>query len=153
MDAKALSQAPARLHALPSWQITQIATHAGRLVSEALGAVDSRRYHFALLAALEEFGPLSQAELGRRCGIDRSYIVEAVNELEASGQVVRATDPADRRRNTITVTEGGVAQLRRIDTALAEAQDAVFAPLSAAERDRLAALLGRVLEHCAELRG
>ncbi|MEU6083901.1 MarR family transcriptional regulator [Streptomyces sp. NPDC047108] len=153
MDAKALSQAPGRLHSLPSWQITQIATHAGRVVSDALAGVDSRRYHFALLAALEEFGPLSQAELGRRCGIDRSYIVEAVNELEAAGQVVRATDPSDRRRNTITVTEDGVAQLRRIDTALAEAQDAVLAPLSAAERDRLTALLGRVLEHCADLRG
>ncbi|MEV1174226.1 hypothetical protein [Nonomuraea sp. NPDC049784] len=53
--------------------ITQTATHAARLVSEALDMAGARRYHYALLATLEEFGPSSQAELGRRCAIDRSY--------------------------------------------------------------------------------
>ncbi|MFG2357354.1 MarR family winged helix-turn-helix transcriptional regulator [Streptomyces sp. NPDC048521] len=144
---KAISQAPARLRATPSWLVTQIATHTARLVSRALASVDARRYHFALLASLDEFGPLSQAELGRRCGIDRSYIVEAVNELAGAGLVVRDVDAADRRRNTITVTPAGVRQLHRIEHALAEAQDSLLAPLEPGEREQLTALLERVLAH------
>ncbi|MEU2395006.1 MarR family winged helix-turn-helix transcriptional regulator [Streptomyces sp. NPDC007369] len=149
MDAKAYSQVPARLHAMPSWLITQIATHAARLVTQGLSNVGAHRYHFALMAALEEFGPLSQAELGRRSGIDRSYIVESLNELEDAGMVVRAVDPADRRRNTVTVTKAGLDQLRRIDGALAEAQDAMLDGLSVTERATLTALLTRVLHQVA----
>ncbi|MER7005484.1 MarR family winged helix-turn-helix transcriptional regulator [Dactylosporangium sp. NPDC000555] len=37
--------------------------------------------------------------------VDRSYVVEAINELAERGLVVRAVDPANRRRNTITITE------------------------------------------------
>ncbi|CAL9655534.1 MarR family winged helix-turn-helix transcriptional regulator [Streptomyces sp. enrichment culture] len=144
---KAISHAPARLQATPSWLVTQIATHAARLVSQALTSVDARRYDFALLASLDEFGPLSQAELGRRCGIDRSYIVEAVNELAGGGLVVRDVDTADRRRNTITITEAGVRQLKRIEHALAEVQDSLLTPLAPAERKQLTALLQRVLDH------
>ncbi len=147
MDLTAVSKAPARLRATPSWLVTQIATRAARLVTQALTSVDARRYHFALLAALDEFGPASQAELGRRCGIDRSYIVEAVNELAAAGLVVRVVDQADRRRNTVTVTGEGRAQLRSIGDALDDAQDDLLAPLSPQEREQLTALLGRVLDH------
>lgn len=147
MTMKAISQAPARLRATPSWLVTQIATHASRLVSQALTSTDARRYHFALLSSLDEFGPLSQAELGRRCGIDRSYIVEAVNELAADGFAVRATDESDRRRNTITITPAGARQLQRIEHALADAQDSLLAPLQPDERAQLTALLERVLDH------
>ncbi|WP_338783636.1 MarR family winged helix-turn-helix transcriptional regulator [Streptomyces sp. DG1A-41] len=147
MDLTDVSKAPARLRTTPSWLVTQIATRAARLVARALTSVGARRYHFALLAALDEFGPASQAELGRRCGIDRSYIVEAVNELAAAGLVLRVVDQADRRRNTVTVTEAGRAQLHSIGDALNGAQDDLLAPLSPQEREQLTALLGRVLDH------
>jgi DNA-binding MarR family transcriptional regulator len=100
-----------------------------------------------LLAALEEFGPASQAALGRRTGIDRSYVVEAVNKLADRGLVERTRDPEDRRRNIITITPGGVRQLRRLDGVLAGIQDELLAPLSADERDELARLLRQVLDH------
>ena len=138
---------PARLRGKPSWLMTQTAMHAGRLVSEGLAAADARGYHYRLLAALEEFGPASQAALGRRTGIDRSYVVEAINELAEGGLVERTRDPEDRRRNIITITAAGVKQLQRLDGVLAEIQDELLAPLSADERDELVRLLRRVLEH------
>jgi DNA-binding MarR family transcriptional regulator len=127
--------------------MTQTAMHAHRLVSEGLAAADARGYHYRLLAALEEFGPASQAALGRRTGIDRSYVVEAVNELADRGLVERARDPEDRRRNIITITPAGVRQLRRLDEVVAGIQDELLASLSADERDELARLLRKVLEH------
>lgn len=147
VDETADSAAPARLMTTPSWLITQTATHAHRFVSEGLAAVDARAYHYRLLAALEEFGPASQAALGRRCGVDRSDMVAMINELADRKLLERAPDPSDRRRNIITITPAGVRQLRRLDDVLAEVQDVLLAPLAAEERDQLARLLARVLRH------
>ena len=132
---------------MPSWLLGQAAMRAHRLVVEGLAAAGARGYHYRLLAALEEFGPSSQAALGRRTGIDRSYVVEAINELAEGGLVERARDSDDRRRNVVTITPAGLRQLRRLDGVLADIQDEVFAPLSADEREELARLLARVLDH------
>jgi DNA-binding MarR family transcriptional regulator len=147
METMGGEPAPTRLRSAPSWLITHLATYAGRLLGEAFDSGEWRRYHYALLAALEEFGPASQAALGRRCQIDRSYIVEAVNELATRGYVQRAPDPNDRRRNVITITDAGVQQLNQLTATLQGVQDALLAPLSGAERDQLVKLLDRVLEH------
>ncbi|MCE6997523.1 MarR family transcriptional regulator [Saccharothrix sp. S26] len=141
------SGAPRRLRGTASWLLGQATTHAARLVSEALGAMGSRRYHYSLLAALDEFGPASQAELGRRGGLDRSDVVATVNELEQKGFVERRPDPGDRRRNIVTVTPSGVAHLRRLDRVLGQAQESLLAPLSPAEREELVRMLNAVLEH------
>jgi DNA-binding MarR family transcriptional regulator len=112
-----------------------------------LAAADARGYHHRLLAALEEFGPASQAALGRRAGIDRSDVVAALNELAGRGLIQRAPDPDDRRRNVITITPAGTDQLRALDEILAGVQERLLAPLSPADRTQLIGLLGRLLEH------
>ncbi|MEU7712567.1 MarR family transcriptional regulator [Micromonospora chalcea] len=138
---------PTRLAGLPSWLITQTAVRAGRLVADGLAAADARGYHFRLLATLDEFGPASQAALGRRSGIHVSDVVAALNELAEREFVVRSPDPADRRRNVVTITAAGRRQLRRLEKRLAEVQDDLLAPLSADERADLTRLLARVLAH------
>jgi DNA-binding MarR family transcriptional regulator len=96
---------------------------------------------------LEEFGPASQAALGRRTGIDRSDVVAALNDLASRGLIQRSPDPADRRRNVITITPAGRRQLRRLDGVLAGVQDKLLAPLSPAERQQLTRLLVRIVEN------
>ncbi|GAA2446091.1 MarR family winged helix-turn-helix transcriptional regulator [Streptomyces macrosporus] len=152
MDTTAYHAAPARLRNTPSWLLSQTTAHAHRLVWGAFASADARNHHYALLSALEEYGPASQAELGRRCGIDRSDVVAALNELAEREQVTRSSDPADRRRNIVTITPAGLRQLARLDEALGRAQDELLAGLSADERDRLTRLLGKVLEHHAARR-
>jgi len=138
---------PARLTQKPTWLISQTSMHAHRLLTDGLSTAGSRGYHYRLLAALQEFGPASQARLGRRTGMDRSDVVAALNELAGHGLVERAPDPADRRRNIITITPAGAAHLRRLDSLLDDVQDELLAPLSSAERQQLIHLLTRVLEH------
>ncbi|MFD0656438.1 MarR family winged helix-turn-helix transcriptional regulator [Thermocatellispora tengchongensis] len=99
--------APERLRTLPSRLINMAALSANRLVDRVLADEGVRRYHYALLAALEEFGPASQAALGRRTGIDRSDVVAAINELAERALVERSPDPADRRRNIVSITAEG----------------------------------------------
>ncbi|MEU7754444.1 MarR family transcriptional regulator [Micromonospora sp. NPDC049101] len=143
----AAPQSPAGLRTTPTWLLNQTATHAGRLISEAFAAHDLRGYHYRLLATLAEDGPASQADLGRRCGIDRSDVVAAVNDLAGRGLVVRAPDPADRRRNIISSTEAGAAEARRLGDTLDRVQHDLLAPLSTTERAQLTRLLTRLLEH------
>jgi DNA-binding MarR family transcriptional regulator len=139
--------APERLRALPSWLLNQTALLATRLVSDELAAVGLRRYHYSLMTALDEGGPASQAELGRRTTIDRSDMVAAVNELSDLGLVARAPDRADGRRNIVRLTPAGRRRLRQLEARVAGAQDELLAPLSASERRQLVALLTRMLDH------
>ncbi|WP_155368228.1 MarR family winged helix-turn-helix transcriptional regulator [Catellatospora vulcania] len=140
-------QLPARWENLPSWLLTQTAAHAHRLVTDGFSAVGARGYHYRLLATLEEFGPASQAALGRRSGIHLSDMVATINELAERQLVERAPDLADRRRNIISLTTAGRRQLRRLEKQLAECQDELLAPLSPEERQRLTELLARLLDH------
>jgi len=138
---------PSRLNRMPSWLLSQTSVHAHRLLSQALAAAGFIGYHYRLLAALEEFGPASQAALGRRTGIDRSDVVAALNDLAGRRLVQRSPDPADRRRNIITITPAGTEQLRLLDRVLAGVQDKLLASLSPTERKQLTRLLTRVLEY------
>jgi DNA-binding MarR family transcriptional regulator len=141
---------PARLRTTPSWLLFFTAAQAQRLMWAGMASLDVRRYHYALLAALEEFGPSSQAALGRRVGIDRSDVVAAINELVEQKLIERTLDATDRRRNTIIITDEGKRQLRRLDDMLVGVQSDLLAPLSIEERDQLMQLLTRVFEHQAK---
>jgi DNA-binding MarR family transcriptional regulator len=138
---------PQRLQSLPSRLLGLAAGYAQRLVGERLSTLDARKWHYAVLAALEEFGPDSQSGLSDRTGIYRSDLVPTINELTAQGLVVRAPDPADRRRNAITLTERGRRQLQQLDRLIAEAEAEFLAPLSPADQAELVRILKLVVGH------
>ncbi|MEQ0565342.1 MarR family transcriptional regulator [Amycolatopsis sp. NEAU-NG30] len=142
-----MEEPPARLTTKPSWLLSQLAVHAHRLTADGFAAAGARGYHYRILAALAEFGVASQAELGRRCTMDRSDVVAAVNELAERGFVQRTPDPADRRRNQVTLTQTGENHLRQLDETLDRAQDDLLGPLPDADRQTLIRLLGRLLAH------
>lgn len=145
-----LEHAPTHLRAQPSWLLNRAALSAQRLVTEAFGRVQAHRRQYAVLAALEESGPASQAELGRWCGIDRSDMVALLDELVTQHLVGRRTDPADRRRNVVTLTAGGRRRLRTLEQVVAEVQAELLAPLTSAEAKQLTRLLTKLVEHHAE---
>jgi DNA-binding MarR family transcriptional regulator len=103
-----------------------------------------RGYHYRLLAALDQYGPGSQADLGRHTGIDRSDVVAALNELAGGGFVRRDPDPADRRRNVVSITRKGRGALDRLDRMLDRVQETVLEPLDPDERAAFLHLLGRM---------
>ncbi|GAB3656841.1 MarR family winged helix-turn-helix transcriptional regulator [Glycomyces tarimensis] len=142
-------QMPERLRAQASRLLGMTAAQASRLAQDALASVGARRYHFAVLAALEEFGPGSQSALSDRTRIYRSDLVATLNELAEGGYVRRAPDPGDRRRNVITLTEEGRHRLAELDEITADVNERILAPLSAAEREQLFALMRRLNDHLA----
>jgi DNA-binding MarR family transcriptional regulator len=145
-----VDQIPERLTRKASWLLTQLATHARRIVGDANAELGAGAYHYRILATLSEFGASSQADLARRGNLDRSDVVAAINELAQQGFVERTQDQADRRRNVVRLTRAGTQHLRRMDRVLDKAQGGLLAPLSQQERVVLTGLLARLLAHHAD---
>lgn len=144
-DHQPSAAGPQRLAGRPTWLLSRAAARSARLLADGFGAAGVRGYDYRLLAVLDERGPASQAELGRRAGIDRSDVVAALNDLEARGHVSRAPDPTDARRNVVTLTAAGRRALTALDGVLDAIQVELLAPLEPPERDQLIALLAKLV--------
>jgi len=128
----------------PTWLLSRAHARAQHLLADAFAAEGVRGYHFRLLAALDQYGPTSQADLGRHTGIDRSDVVATVNDLVDRSFAVRKPDPNDRRRNVISITKRGTAALERLDAVLDDVQAALLVPLTPTERATLVRLLAKL---------
>jgi DNA-binding MarR family transcriptional regulator len=135
-----------RVAGRPTWLLSRANARAQALLVEAFAAEGVRGYHFRLLAALEQYGPTSQADLGRHTGIDRSDVVATLNDLVEARLAVREPDPGDRRRNVVTITARGTRTLERLDAVLDGVQEALLEPLTSGERKTLVRLLGKLSE-------
>jgi DNA-binding MarR family transcriptional regulator len=137
--------APHRLSGTVTWLLGRASQRGHHLVQERLAAHGVRKWHYAVLLTLAEFGPAAQAEIGRRLGVDRSDMVAILNDLEGDGYVSRAPDPADRRRNSVELTLAGSEALTHFDRLVVAADDSLLGSLSPVEREQLTALLKRVV--------
>ncbi|GAA0484473.1 hypothetical protein Ade02nite_87650 [Paractinoplanes deccanensis] len=134
---------PALLRTLVSWQTGRVSTLGARLTAARMPL--EARSDFAVLAALQEYGELSQAELGRRLGLDRNNVNGIVTRLENNGHVERRVDPADRRRNIVDATDAGLRYLDDLNARALDVQDELLIALDPGERQQLQALLEKVL--------
>jgi DNA-binding MarR family transcriptional regulator len=127
---------PTRLQGRATWLVSRAYARSSGLLNAGFEAEGDglRSYHYRLLAALEEWGPASQAELGRKTGIDRSDITAALTELESRKLVKRTVDPANKRRNIVTVSDQGLKRLLALDAVIDKIQDEFLTPLSQAQR-------------------
>jgi DNA-binding MarR family transcriptional regulator len=140
-------RAPDRIKDRPTWLLSRAYARSSALLAEGFEAHGEglRGYHYRLLAALDQWGPTSQADLGRATGIDRSDVTAALTELEARRLVDRKTDPAHKRRNIVSLTRDGTDELHRLDAVVDGVQAALLAPLTAAQKRQLLDLLSRVV--------
>ena len=141
------SRTPARVRDRPTWLISRTFARSSGLLAAGFESHGRglRSYHYRLLAALEEWGPASQAELGRGTGIDRSDVTAALTELESRRLVERSVDPGHKRRNIVTITPAGVAQLLELDEVIDDIQQQVLEPLTAAQRRQFIALMEKLV--------
>jgi DNA-binding MarR family transcriptional regulator len=103
------------------------------LTGEALAPFGIDGRECAVLLAIDDRVPVSQHEVARRMGVDRTSMVMLIDELEGKGLVHRRQDPADRRRNVVELTGEGKKILARAVRASDKAERAFLAPLSTDE--------------------
>ncbi len=91
-------------------------------------------------------GPISQQELGEQLNIDRTTVVELIDDLERQGVVVRRRNPADRRAYSLHLTPKGKTVQKRAARVFDGAADEFFGPLAAAEKKQLMEMLRRIID-------
>jgi DNA-binding MarR family transcriptional regulator len=99
---------------------------------------------FAALSFVVAVPGLTQSDLARRLGIERSGLVSIVDRLEAFGYLNRTAVPGDRRVQALEPTDAGITAY---DDAIARAQAHeadLLGILSAGEKRTLLALLGKI---------
>ena len=92
---------PDRIKNRPTWLISRAFARSSALLSAGFEKDGDglRGYHYRLLAALEQWGPASQADLGRDTGIDRSDVTAALTGVKGSGTLT----PGMPRRRKISM--------------------------------------------------
>jgi DNA-binding MarR family transcriptional regulator len=124
--------------------LTRLARVVYRSSPESLLGIKLK--HLAVLAYLRDHGQVTQASLAEDMCMDANMCVLILNELEASENVRRTRDPADRRRHLVEITWSGLMALDHAEQAQATIEDDILAALSLEERETLRALLRRALE-------
>ncbi|WP_018653969.1 MarR family winged helix-turn-helix transcriptional regulator [Actinomadura flavalba] len=143
MDDDALR--PPTLLGLPAYLAVHVARIAHRPLVDALAAQGLRLPHFAVLAALGDFGPLAQHEIAERLALGRSHLVGYLDDLADGGHIVRERDPADRRRQRVALREPGAALLASLIDIARASEAERLSVLSDDEQRTLVALLRRVV--------
>ena len=64
---------------------------------------------YIVLSALHKSPGLTQGELGKTLGLDKTTLMSQLDRLERSGLVVRHSDPRDRRLRIPVITADGEA--------------------------------------------
>jgi DNA-binding MarR family transcriptional regulator len=117
------------------------------LANEMLAELRLNARQAGILTMVTERKPMTQKDLADALGIDRTTMVALLDDLEEKGYAARQRHPHDRRAFFVHPTEAGrhaqAAAVRTLD----EQQRQFLAPLTAGEREQLAVLLKRLLEH------
>ena len=71
-----------------------------------------------ILGEVFRSGPITQADLGRRLALDKSWTSRAVETLVQEGFLVKEPDPVDRRTVVISLSKAGKKRYEELDRAL-----------------------------------
>src|SRR6476620_4730948 len=99
---------------------------------------------FAALAKLYEVGPCSQNHLGRLIYLDAATIKGVVDRLHLRGLLTALSDPKDRRRRAVALTDRGRRSTEAAMQVAAGITAATLTPLTAEEQRMVVKLLRKL---------
>ncbi len=134
------------LYGRPGFLIRRANQVAAAVYAEECGQWDLTQPQHGTLLIAHCCPGIDQTGIGQALGFDRATTGQVLRGLEMRGLVARTVSGSDGRRRSIVPTRAGEEVLRRAGPALERAQQALLAPLSAAERRQLAALLARLCD-------
>lgn len=111
-------------------------------------AVTQRQY--AVLSAVSAQEGLTQTDLVRATGIDRSTLADLVARMIGKGLLARQRSASDARANTVSLTAEGRAALETAEPRVAAADERILKLLPARKRDAFLSVL-REIGHTTEI--
>ena len=110
---------------------------------EPLG-IDSK--DFGVLRVLAHREPASQLQVAQTLGVDRTTMVALLDVLERKGVITRRPDPADRRRNVVSLTDQGLRVYDAAQVAHRQAEDVFLAGVTPTATIQLRRTLRSIVE-------
>ncbi len=102
---------------------------------------DLTQRQYAVLAAVAADEGLTQAELVRSTGIDRSTLAELVGRMRSKGLLERERSSKDGRANAVRLTEEGKSVLASAEPGAKAADKALLKLIPSSKRDGFLAAL------------
>jgi DNA-binding MarR family transcriptional regulator len=87
---------------------------------------DTRSTQCFILGEVYRSGPITQADLGRRLGLDKSWMSRAVEALVQEGFLIKDSAPEDRRTVVISLSKTGRKRAETLDCALNEQAEQII---------------------------
>jgi DNA-binding MarR family transcriptional regulator len=143
-ELKKVVRAPREIATRPSFLLKRLGLIAKEQTVDAFEGAGAVPYDYAVLTVLSQGACATQATIADALNYDRSYLVGLLDELENRGLIERRRDLNDRRRHVVTLTKTGEKELVRLRALIEGVEAELFAPLTAAERKSLQALLAKL---------
>jgi DNA-binding MarR family transcriptional regulator len=137
-----------RLGDFVGFRLRRIQNYLSRDFSVATSEHNLKQGQFSGLAIIAANPGLSQIELAREIGLDKSLTVQMVDELERRGWAERRRSVVDRRRHDLFVTPDGEAVLVDLFGQLDAVERNSLEVLSDEEHVILNELLDRIYKAC-----
>ena len=112
---------------------------------ENLGPLGLTGRHLGVMLVISEKGSISQQEIGKCVQMDRTTMVQVIDELEKMHLVERKESPTDRRAHAVYLTAKGKELLPKADQLGRAAEKKFLAHLDAKEQKELARLLKKLV--------
>jgi len=81
---------------------------------------------YIVLSALDKTPNLTQVELAKALGLDKTTLMSQLDRLERIGLVVRHSDPRDRRARIPEITEAGITLRAKVASAASRVEAAAL---------------------------
>lgn len=137
-----------RLGEFVGFRLRRIQNHLSRDFASATAPYELKQGLFTALAVVSANPGLSQIELAREIGLDKSLTVGMVDEMERRGWANRRRSTVDRRRHDLFVTEAGEVVLDELIARLSVVERSALEVLSDDEHRVLNELLDRIYQAC-----
>lgn len=141
--------AGAALDRSPSHLLHRALQAALDLYAEETGAGAITQRQFAVLTAVAAHEGLSQTDLVKATGIDRSTLADMVARMIGKDLLGRERSISDARANTVSLTDAGRAVLAEAAPRVAAADRRILSLLPSGKRDSFLATL-REMAHAAD---
>ena len=128
-----------------NYQLVRVAKLHGVLVGGQLAKLGLHIGQELLLSQLWRQDGLTQSELIGRLRVEAPTVTKALQRLERAGMVRRERHPGNRRVWRVFLTDKGRALEAPVKQVWADSERQLLSGLSAEERDRVRALLDRMI--------
>lgn len=122
------------LNEAPGHLLRRCQQYAFDLYSQEVGGGELTPRQFAVLITVEQNEGLSQTELVRKTGIDRSTLADMISRLLKRNLLARKRTESDARANSVSITVEGRRALQSVLPNVIKAEDRIMQTLPVALR-------------------